>query len=142
MSRNVTRRKCLTCKDTFRPKRRDAKYCSASCRQRAHRARARLSDYEAAIEAARLWYWRLVAEYAVARGESAAIIVMEQSQLVDEEGHVYMGCEPGGWGGFGQQRKLVGQVKHSRPGWSGWGAEAAGAPFSVPPFSPPAKKAG
>ena len=133
MSRNVTRRKCATCSSSFRPKRRDAKYCSASCRQRAHRARSRPGEPEREIEDARQLYWRLVAEYAMARGASQEKILIEQSQRVDGEGNVYMGCEDGGMGGMGPKARLVGKVTSSRPSWTGWGLEAAGPPYSPPP---------
>ncbi len=133
-SRPVTRAKCATCQAKFKRTRSDARYCSAACRQRAHRARAQLDDLDREIEAARLHYWQLVRQKAEASGTTPSQVVTAQAQFVDEEGYVYVN----GWGRRDPKARLVGRVPPSRPGWGAtWGAEAAGPPWSVPPFTAP-----
>jgi hypothetical protein len=130
-SRPVTRGRCIVCDASFRASRSDARYCSGACRQRAQRARCE-TDLGAQIEEARKTYWALVRRQAEATGRPVSQILTAQSQLVDEQGNVYMGGN-GPLGGFGEGRQLVGRVKNPRPGWSCWGLEAAGPPFAPPP---------
>lgn len=125
--RNVT---CATCRKKFRPARRDQRYCSAACRQRAHRARAQVSDLDRAVEAARRAYWSAVAEKAKADGVSMSRVVTAQAQFVDAAGNVFVG---GPTGGLGPGARHVGHTRPVRPGWASWGLEAAGAPWSPPP---------
>jgi hypothetical protein len=132
-SRPVTR-KCAICRASFTAKRRDARYCSGKCRQRATRARQASDDINREIEAARRYYWALVRLAAEARGVGVSQILTEQSQSVDAQGNVFMG---GRLGGLGPGAKLVGRVTPHRPGWTAWGLEAAGPPFSPPPFEAP-----
>ena len=120
-SRAVT---CATCRKRFAPARSDARYCSAACRQKAARARGQLIDLDRRIEAARLLYWRLVREKAQALGVEVGFGVMTgESQEVDDQGHVTM------------HGKIVGKTTPARKGWTVYGLEAAGAPYS-PPLAP------
>jgi hypothetical protein len=65
--------------------------------------------------------WRLVREKAEALRVSMSQIVTDEAQFVDGNGNVFM------------HGKLVGKTGcEVRPGWSSWGAEAAGPPFSIP----------
>jgi hypothetical protein len=114
--------KCLVCERRFTPARRDARYCSPACRQRAHRGRSQQDDLHREIEATRRRYWQLVAQLNAHDGDQA---VTNLSQLVTENGDVYM------------HGKLVGQTTPHRPGWAAWGLEAAGPPFMPPPAGPP-----
>jgi hypothetical protein len=131
-SRAVKSRQCPVCASKFRPHRRDALYCSGTCRQRALRARNQSEgcDLDGEIEAARLRYWGLVKLKAESTSVSVSQVMTAQSQFVDADGNVYMGG--GKMGGIGEGRRLVGKVADQRPGWHAWGLEAAGAPF-VPP---------
>jgi hypothetical protein len=124
-SRPVTRPKCAACAQPFLARRKDARFCSGRCRQRAARARAASDDLAREVEAARRHYWALVRRAAEARGVELSQVVTEQAQSVDERGNVYMGG------------RLVGHVEPHRPGWSAWGLEAAGPPFSPPPSASP-----
>jgi hypothetical protein len=129
-SRAVTR-KCSACGHRF-PGRKDAQYCSGACRQAAQRARNKTTDYAREIEAARLYYWRLVAEAALSRGVPVSRIVTEQAHYVDADGNVYQGFPGAG--------RLVGRTTPSQPGWAAWGSEAAGPPWDPPPpFRKPSK---
>lgn len=119
-SRPVTQ-PCATCRRRFTPARGDARYCSAACRQRAHRARANLDDLDRRIEAARLHYWQLVREKAEAHGVEASRVVTDEAQEVDLDGAVHM---------HGQ---VVGHTTPHRAGWAAWGLQAAGPPWSAPP---------
>ena len=130
-SRAVTRRTCAGCQQRFRTGRSDQRYCSGACRQRAHRARAKLDDYAREIEAARLHYWTLIYEKAVAAGADVSQVVTDESQFITEDGEVWTGWGPGRGG------RLVGHTEPHRPGWAAWGLEAAGPPWS-PPMSDPA----
>ena len=121
VSRNVTAIRCAGCPRKFKPKRRDAKYCSGACRQRCARARAVLADIDREIEVVRLRYWSLVARKAAGQGVPESTVLTGQAQLVKEDGSVYMGG------------RLVGKTTPPRPGWTLWGLEAAGPPFSPPP---------
>lgn len=133
MSRNGSSRKrkrCVVCDARFLPRRSDARYCSAACRQKAHRSREAQDGLLREIEAARWRYWRLVWQLHAGDGDA----VTNLSQLVDTDGNVwaYNGDERAAFG-CGQ---WVGQIAPARAGWSGWGLEAAGAPFSPPPTEP------
>ena len=119
-SRAVTRAKCVVCEKKFKATRKDARYCSAACRQRAARARAGQDDLAREIDAAKAHYWALVRKEAEARGRSVSQVVTEQAQYVDVDGSVYIGG------------RLVGHTTPHRPGWAAWGLEAAGPPFSPP----------
>lgn len=123
-SRAVT---CVACRRKFRPGRRDQRYCSGACRQRAHRVREKVDDRDREIEAARLHYWTLIREKALADGVPESQIVTSQAQYVDEHGNVYTGWGPGRGG------RLIGRTTPHRPGWAAWGLEAAGPPWSPPP---------
>lgn len=125
-SRAVT---CATCRRSFQAARSDARYCSAACRQRAARARAELSDLEQRIDQARELYWSLVRQLAQAKGISESAVNTSLAQYVTEDGDVYMG---GAAGGMGEGARLAGHAHPVRPGWSAWGLEAAGPPFSPP----------
>ena len=131
-SRTVTRVRCVVCNKSFRKTRRDARYCSPTCRQRAHRSRSQI-NLGSEIEKVRRDYWALVRQQAEATGQSQSQILTAQSQFVDGEGNVYMGGDSP-MGGMGKNRQLVGQIKSGRPGWSAWGLEAAGPPFEPPPI--------
>ena len=127
--RNVTpTARCLICGARFRAPRRDARYCSTRCRQRAHRAREAAPDIDAEIEAARLHYWVLIRRKAEALGLSEGEILTHEAQTVDTEGRVFM---------FGRQ---VGTTEPHRPGWMAWGLEAAGPPWSAHPYAAPVTK--
>jgi len=134
-SRAVTRRTCAGCGQRFRTGRSDQRYCSGACRQRAHRARAQLDSFDRAIEAARLHYWSLVREKALARGVPQSQVVTDEAHFITEDGDVWTGWGPGSGG------RLVGHTEPHRPGWAAWGLEAAGPPWSAPPAVPP-KQAG
>jgi hypothetical protein len=133
-SRPVTRRRCVICREHFTARRRDARYCSGKCRQRANRARQVSDDLDREIEVARRYYWALVRLAAESRGVGMSQILTEQSQTVDAQGNVFMG---GRMGGMGPGARLVGHTTPARPGWTAWGLEAAGPPFSPPPFEAP-----
>jgi predicted nucleic acid-binding Zn ribbon protein len=128
-SRAVT---CVVCEAKFKPTRRDARYCSARCRQRAARARVDEDTLPAEIDAAKAHYWTLVQRYAEACGITRAGVCTAESQTVEPCGHVLIRGE------------LVGRVKPERDGWAQWGLEAAGPPYSPPTaymhetFGPPA----
>lgn len=139
MSNNTSRvvtakrkaRKCVCCGNTFKPAREDARYCSPRCRQRARRARDAtdgMAELDREIERARLEYWRLIAQKARALGRSPAEVSTSESQYVDTDGNVWLGGVMDGspWRYAG---KLPGP---GRPGWSAWGLEAAGPPWSPP----------
>jgi hypothetical protein len=126
-SRTVTQRTCSTCRHKFKPKRKDAKYCSAACRQRAHRAREGLDDIDREIEATRLRYWQLIYEKARALGRAPSQIVTAEAQYVDQDGNVWLGGVLGG----GPWRQ-AGKTTPPRKGWTGLGAEAAGPPWAPP----------
>jgi hypothetical protein len=129
-SRAVTRRKCVVCGSKFKASRRDAAYCSSACRQKAARSRSGVDEIDREIDEARRVYWALIRRKAEAEGKSESQILTVQSQFVDEHGNVYMGG--GKMGGMGADAQLVGRVTPNRPGWSSWGLEAAGPPFSPP----------
>jgi hypothetical protein len=116
---------CRTCEARFRSTRQDARYCSAACRQRAHRLRS--DDVQLLlqkIDACRRLYWELVLELGATLGLGQSEVMSNYlSQYVDEEGYVYQRGEP------------IGKIIKSRPGWASWGLEAAG-----PPFCPPGRK--
>lgn len=137
-SRAVTRQRCVLCGDRFTARRRDARYCSGKCRQRAARARVAAGELAQEIEATRRRYWELVRLAAEARGVDMSRVVTEQAQSVDEQGNVYMG---GPMGGLGAGARLVGHTTPPRPGWSTWGLEAAGPPFCPPPTTAQARLA-
>ena len=130
-SRAVTRVKCVVCEKKFKASRRDTKYCTSACRQRAARARASISDIDREIAAARLAYWSAIRRKAESEGVTKSQVVTAQAQFVGENGDVYMGG--GAMGGMGEGRRLVGRSTANRPGWAAWGLEAAGPPFSAPP---------
>jgi len=113
-------KKCGTCGQRFKPARTDARYCSGACRQRAARARSRLTKLDREIEAARLTYWSLIREKEIALGKE---VMSRESQFVDADGNVFM---------YGQ---LVGRSEPVRPGWNACGLEAAPAPWCPPPGS-------
>ena len=121
-SRRVTRRRCVVCNKSFIIKRRDARYCSGACRQQASRSRAGGHEWQQKLDRLRREYWDTVRQAAEARGVTVGQINTEQSQLVDENGNVFIRGE------------FVGTTKPVRPGWSASGLDAAG-----PPFSPPTK---
>ena len=126
-SRPVTRPKvrCAACERKFVPTRRDSRYCSGACRQRAHRARAGIDDFDRRIDEAKRLYWSLIREKVEATGRSASQVLTDEAQFVDEEGDVFKGW-PGG------ELEFIGKTAPRRPGWSSWGLEAAGPPFSPP----------
>ncbi len=129
---------CVVCEKKFRPKRRDAVYCSSTCRQRAKRARDSGRDFDSDIEQHRKRYWEAVRGKAEATGRSTSQIMTAESQFIDEAGNVYMGGKfP--MGGVGKGRVLVGRVEPV-PGWSQWGLEAAGRPYMPPPTDSQKKK--
>lgn len=129
-SRNVTRARCVVCDKKYKATRRDARYCSGTCRQRATRARAQCSDIDREIEEARKQYWDAVRRKAEANGLHLSQVLTAEAQFVDEDGNVYMGGDT--IGGVGGSRRLVGRTEPIRSGWAAWGLEAAGAPFSPP----------
>jgi hypothetical protein len=120
LSRAVTRARCSACGAKFRARRRDARYCSGRCRQRALRALAVQDDLLRQLEEARRHYWGLVRRYAEALGAPQSRVLELEAQFVDEAGNVWIRGEFAG---------------HTRPPASGgaaWGLEAAGAPWSPP----------
>ncbi len=119
-SRAVTRNKCVVCGKRFKATRKDARYCTGACRQRASRARNASDDLDREIDAAKAHYWKLIREQAEAKGAPVSQILTEQAQLVTADGNVYI------------RGKHVGHANPHRPGWAGWGLEAAGPPFSPP----------
>jgi hypothetical protein len=129
LSQKVTA-KCVVCQKKFKPQRRDARYCSPACRQRSHRSRANLEDLDHEIEAARLHYWKLIAQKAHALGRSMADTMADESQYVDLEGNVFQGSifNRGGWRWIGKVR----QGRAARAGFNSWGLEAAGPPWCPP----------
>ena len=119
-SRTVTRGRCASCGAKFKARRRDARYCSGRCRQRALRARAEQGDLLRQLEEAKRHYWGLVRRYAEALGEPESRVLELESQFVDEAGNVWIRGEFAG---------------HGRPparGDAAWGLEAAGPPWSPP----------
>ena len=118
-SRAITR-KCSTCERKFRPSRRDAIYCSAACRQRAHRSRADIEDIDRRIAEARHEYWRLVKLKAEGLGISESHVVTDEAVTVTPDGRVY------------RRGEQVGTKAPWRSGWTTWGLEAG-----APPFDPP-----
>lgn len=128
-SRTVTqrKRKCDTCCKAFAPRRSDSRHCSAACRQRAHRARAKLDTLDREIEAARLLYWKLLYEKAKALGRAPSQIVTGECQYVDQDGNVWMGGVLDGtpW-------RRAGKTTPGRKGWKVLGLEAAGPPWAPP----------
>jgi len=134
--RNVTR-KCVVCERPFRPHRRDARYCSSKCRQRAHRCRVSTTDIDRRIEATRLEYWKLIAEKAAALGRHRSNILTGESQYVDEAGNVFVGGVLGG-GGW----RFAGRIEAGWAGWTAWGLEAAGPPWAPPTHHTQARAAG
>lgn len=113
--------KCPVCGAKFTASRRDAKYCSARCRQSACRARAIGEDELARqIDETRSLYWQLIQQYAEAKGVHWQHVLTELSPTVTEDGEVYIRGEFRGW------------CKPQRPGWNAWGLEAAPPPFQVP----------
>jgi hypothetical protein len=120
-SRTVTRRRCVVCQKKFTANRADARYCSGKCRQQAARSRANGHEWQRKLDRLRREYWATVRQAAEARGVTVGQIHTEQSQLVDENGNVFI------------RGKFVGTTKPPRrPGWSTEGLEAAGPPFSPP----------
>jgi hypothetical protein len=119
----------------FVPSRADARYCSAACRQQAHRSRAGVDDLDREIEAARLHYWRLLARKAQALGVNLSQVMTAEAQYIDLDGNVFMGQEA-----LTGRGRPAGRTSHHRPGWDVWGLEAAGPPWSPPPPSPPMPK--
>jgi hypothetical protein len=119
VSRPVTAR-CVVCESKFKPTRRDARYCSSRCRQRAARSRVGVDDLARQIDEARARYWQLVQQYAEARGVRPSQANDAIVQTVTADGHVYIGG------------RLVGQTTSTQLGWGAWGLEAA-----PPPFLPP-----
>jgi hypothetical protein len=117
--RAVTR--CVVCQKRFKASRKDARYCSDACRQRAARSRAQVDDLDRQIHDARVLYWTLVRRKAEALGTSPSQVVTAEAQFVDGDGNVYM------------HGRHVGHTEPHRPGWAGWGLEAAGPPWSPPP---------
>jgi len=121
-SRPVARIVCVVCEAKFTAKRKDARYCSAKCRQAAARARPQLDDLARRIDETRSLYWQLVQQYAEARGIRPAVANTEMSPTVTADGEVWI------------NGRMVGWAKPQRPGWSAWGLEAA-----PPPFMPPSE---
>src|SRR5262245_25840363 len=95
-SRSVTR--TCSCGQKFRPKRRDAKFCSGRCRQRAVRAGRLVSNIDAEIEHHRLAYWAAIKRKAEANRISVAEVLTGESQRVEPDGRVFMGGSMGGMG--------------------------------------------
>jgi hypothetical protein len=110
----------VVCGAKFRATRRDARYRSGRCRQRAQRARVEQDDLLRQIDEAKRHYWGLVRRYAEALGTSEAQVLTDEAQFVDEAGNVWIRGEHAG---------------HAAPpgnGRAGWGLEAAGPPWSPP----------
>lgn len=123
--RGGKRRDCVVCGAKFTAKRSDARYCSGRCRQSALRARSgedTLGQLARLIDETRSLYWKLVQQYAEARGIRPESVLTELSPTVTDGGEVYVGGKFAGW------------AEPRRPGWSAWGLEAA-----PPPFLPPTK---
>ncbi|MDQ6875797.1 MAG: hypothetical protein M3042_12140 [Actinomycetota bacterium] len=112
------------CERKFTATRKDARYCSGACRQRASRARASQDDLTREIEAARLHYWALIRQQAEARGMSH--VETAQARFVAANGDVRIGFDG----------PVVGRTTPFRRGWAAWGLEAAGPPFCPPPGRP------
>lgn len=127
-SRTVTRRRCVACELSFNLRRKDARYCSAACRQSAARARAGRDSLSREIDEAKARYWALVLQQAQARVVAESDVMTEQAQFVDSDGRVYIGGKLVGRRG----RDPDCRCSHCRLGWATWGLEAAGAPFASP----------
>ena len=91
-----------------------------------------MKDIDQKIEAARLKYWSLIKQKAEGLGITKSEVLTGQAQFVDEKGNVYMGAKPGQMANHNS--KLVGKTAPPRAGWCAWGLEAAGPPFSAPPW--------
>jgi hypothetical protein len=114
-SQPVTR-ECAACGAKFKAARKDKRYCSGRCRQRALRARDnQQDDLLREIEETKRRYWELVDCYREATGRMPI-----QTQFVDEHGNVFIG------------NRLVGRSRLHEVGWAFWGNEAAGPGFSPP----------
>jgi len=103
----------------------DSRYGSGRCRQRANRARHASTDIDKQIAEARRHYWELIRRKAQAQGVSESQVLTAESQLVTADGDVFMHDE------------YVGHTTPHRPGWAGRGLEAAGPPWSPPPYRAP-----
>ena len=119
-SRTVTRARCAACGAKFKAARRDARYCSGRCRQRALRARAEQDGLLRQLEETRRLYWSLVRRYAEALGADESRILEGEAQFVDEAGNVWIRGE------------LAGHTAPPADGRAKWGLEAAGPPWSPP----------
>jgi hypothetical protein len=119
-SRTVTRARCAACGAKFKASRRDARYCSGRCRQRALRARAEQDDLLRQLEEAKRHYWGLVRRYAEALGEPESRVLEGEAQFVDEARNVWIRGE------------FAGHGRPPRSGEAGWGLEPAGPPWSPP----------
>lgn len=119
-SRTVTRTRCVVCGGKFTAGRRDARYCSGRCRQRAQRARADQDDLLRQIGEAKRHYWGLVRRYAEALGTTESQVLTGEAQFVDEAGNVYIRDE------------FAGHTAPAASGGAAWGLEAAGPPWSPP----------
>jgi hypothetical protein len=133
-SRSVTRPRCVTCGRTFISRRADARYCSGRCRQRANRARQISTDIDREIQAARTHYWDLIRRKAEARGVAVSQVLTAEAQTVTPDGQVFMNGKIGDTSGapVGTVAPLAQGQPGARPGWTVWGLEAAGPPFSPP----------
>nr|MBA2600732.1 hypothetical protein [Actinomycetota bacterium] len=120
-SQSVTRTKvrCAGCGTKFVQSRRDNRYCSGACRQRAHRARGGVSDIDRRLDEAKALYWDLIREKVEATGRTESQVLTDEAQWVIDS-NVYVRGE------------LVGQAQPFRPNWDTWGLEAAPAPFAPP----------
>jgi hypothetical protein len=121
--RNVTAPRCAICHKRFTAKRKDARYCSDACRQRAARSRAKVDDLDRQIHNARVLYWTLISRKAEALDAPMSDVVTGEAQTVDGNGNVFMHGEH------------VGHTTPHRLGWETWGLEAAGPPWSPPPLA-------
>jgi hypothetical protein len=113
------------CGASFTARRRDARYCSGKCRQRGTRARSKQVDWQRELDSIRALYWATLRQAAEARGVPRSQVVTEQAQFVDTDGNVFVGPLDG-------PKRFVGKTTPHRAGWSAWGLEAAGPPFSPP----------
>ena len=118
-SRAVTRAKCATCGKSFKATRRDARYCSGRCRQRALRARAQQDELRIEIEKAKRANWVAVRRYAEALGVPDSEVLTGEAQFVDEAGNVWI------------RGQLAGHKEPDRDR-AVHGLEAAGPPWSPP----------
>lgn len=118
----------------YKQTRQDTKYCSPACRQKAHRVREDNAgtDLDREIERARLHFWSLVYQKAIATGTTRSEVLTYVANYIDIDGNVFEGFP----GGEGRWVGKVGPKGMPSDGWETWGLEAAPPPWRPPPIEP------